>query len=109
MEYGGFGVQKECVEGHGGRLGLVTIEKETGSGCPIWKRCLDLILLSLGLPVILPVMLAVALVIKITSKGPVFFRQKRIGYRGEPFTCWKFRTMHVNADPGAHQEYVGKL
>ncbi|MFO1497462.1 MAG: sugar transferase [Verrucomicrobiota bacterium] len=70
---------------------------------------MDLFLLLLGLPVILPVMLVVGLLIKIVSKGPVFFRQERIGYRGKPFTCWKFRTMHVNADPGLHREYVGNL
>jgi lipopolysaccharide/colanic/teichoic acid biosynthesis glycosyltransferase len=102
-------VQKECIEGHGGRLGLVTIEKEARSGCPAWKRCLDLILLLLGTPVILPVMLLVGLVVKLVSKGPVFFRQERIGYRGKPFTVWKFRTMHANADPALHREHVGKL
>jgi lipopolysaccharide/colanic/teichoic acid biosynthesis glycosyltransferase len=102
-------VQKECIEEHGGRLGLVTLTKEARLGCPIWKRCLDLILLLLGLPVILPIMLVVGGLIKMVSKGPMFFRQERMGYRGKPFTCWKFRTMHVNADPGLHREHVGKL
>lgn len=105
---GGF-VQKECAEGHAGGLGLVTRDQAAGSGCPGWKRCLDLFLLLLGLPVILPVMLVVALLIKIVSKGPVFFRQERIGYLGKPFTCWKFRTMHADADPELHREYVGNL
>ena len=102
-------MRKECVEGHAGRLGLITTASNTGSGCPPWKRCLDLFLLLLGLPVILPVMLVVALLVKMVSRGPVFFRQERIGYRGKPFTCWKFRTMHANADPGLHREHVGKL
>lgn len=107
----GGAVHKECVEGDPGKLSLVSpaTTNESGSGAPVWKRCLDLFLLLLGLPVILPVMLVVALLIKLVSKGPVFFRQERIGYRGKPFTCWKFRTMHVNADPGLHREYVGKL
>jgi lipopolysaccharide/colanic/teichoic acid biosynthesis glycosyltransferase len=102
-------VQKECIEGTSGRLGLVTIPKEIGAAIPTWKRGLDLILLLLGLPVVLPVMLVVALAVKLVSKGPVFFRQERIGYRGKPFTVWKFRTMHVNADPGLHREHMGKL
>lgn len=102
-------MQKECTSGQSGQLGLVTVQRESGSGFPPWKRCLDLILLLLGLPVILPVMLVVGSLVKLVSKGPVFFRQQRIGYRGKPFTCWKFRTMHVNADPGLHREHVGKL
>jgi lipopolysaccharide/colanic/teichoic acid biosynthesis glycosyltransferase len=102
-------VQKECIEGTSGRLGLVTISKETGSGIPAWKRGLDLILLLVGLPVVLPVMLVVGILVKLVSKGPVFFRQERMGYRGKPFTVWKFRTMHVNADPGLHREHMGKL
>ena len=102
-------MQKEFIHGHSGRLGLVSIKRERSAGFPIWKRCLDLILLMLGLPVILPVMLVVGLLVKIVSKGPMFFRQERIGYRGKPFTVWKFRTMHANADPGLHREHVGKL
>jgi lipopolysaccharide/colanic/teichoic acid biosynthesis glycosyltransferase len=66
-------------------------------------------LLVLLLPVVLPVMLVVGVLVKVVSKGPMFFRQERIGYRGKAFTCWKFRTMHTNADPGLHREYVGKL
>lgn len=102
-------MQKECIEGHTGGLGLVALPKETQLGWPAWKRCLDLFLLLLGLPVVLPVMLVVSVWVKLVSKGPVFFRQERIGYGGKPFTCWKFRTMHVNADPGLHREHVGKL
>jgi lipopolysaccharide/colanic/teichoic acid biosynthesis glycosyltransferase len=77
--------------------------------CPIWKRCLDIGLLLLGLPIVLPVMLGVALVIKLVSKGPIFFKQERIGYLGKPFTCWKFRTMHVDANQETHRAHVQKL
>lgn len=101
-------MQKECVQGHSG-LGLVAMTKESRSQCPMWKRALDLILLLLGLPVVLPVMLVASVWVKLVSKGPVFFRQERIGYGGKPFTCWKFRTMHANADPGLHREHVGRL
>jgi lipopolysaccharide/colanic/teichoic acid biosynthesis glycosyltransferase len=63
----------------------------------------------LGLPVVLPVMALVALVVWIVSKGPIFFRQQRIGYRGKAFTVLKFRTMHVDADQKLHQEHVSRL
>lgn len=104
----GFVVQKECVEGHSGGIGLVAVAKEVRC-CPMWKRCLDLFLLLLGLPVVLPVMLVASVWVKLVSKGPVFFRQERIGYGGKPFTCWKLRTMHANADTNLHREHVGKL
>lgn len=45
----------------------------------------------------------VAILIKLTSKGPVFFIQKRTGYKGVEFDCFKFRTMHVNADADTKQ------
>src|SRR6478609_6409211 len=100
---------KECLEGQSGQLGLIAVARTSRSGCPVWKRYLDIIGVLLGLPVVLPVMLLVALVVRVASKGPIFFRQQRIGYRGKPFTVWKFRTMHVNADQKLHQEYVSKL
>lgn len=76
---------------------------------PIWKRLLDLFCILLALPVLLPLGFAIAALIKLVSSGPVFFRQTRIGYLGRPFTCWKFRTMRVNADTGVHQNHLGKL
>ena len=100
---------KECLEGQSGQLGLIAVARASRSGCPVWKRCLDIIGVLLGLPVVLPVMFLVALVVRVASKGPIFFRQQRIGYGGKPFTVWKFRTMHVNADQKLHQEYVSKL
>jgi lipopolysaccharide/colanic/teichoic acid biosynthesis glycosyltransferase len=54
-------------------------------------------------------MLLAALLIKWVSKGPVFFRQVRIGLAGRPFTVWKFRTMHANADPELHRKHVENL
>ena len=49
------------------------------------------------------------LLVKLTSTGPVFFRQQRVGEAGRPFTMLKFRTMHVNADHRIHQQYVEKF
>src|SRR5262249_24250238 len=53
-----------------------------------------------------PVFLTVAILVKLTSRGPVFFRQPRIGYLGKPFPMLKFRTMKVNADHALHQQFV---
>ncbi|WP_031479026.1 undecaprenyl-phosphate glucose phosphotransferase [Maridesulfovibrio frigidus] len=62
------------------------------------KRCEDLVLGSLILMLISPVMLAIAIGIKLTSKGPVIFKQWRYGLEGEPFKIYKFRTMKVLED-----------
>ena len=67
------------------------------------KRTLD-IAVSLGALVILsPVLAAAAIAIKIDSRGPVFFRQERLGSRGEPFRIWKFRTMYQDAESKRHE------
>ncbi|HTD87688.1 MAG TPA: sugar transferase [Candidatus Binatia bacterium] len=76
---------------------------------PLWKRVLDAVVIVVGLPVIVPVMLAIALYIKVVSRGPVFFRQERIGYYGQPFTIYKFRTMHVNAPTNGHEKHLKEL
>ncbi|HKQ39811.1 MAG TPA: sugar transferase [Verrucomicrobiae bacterium] len=76
---------------------------------PLAKRVLDAVVIVVGLPVIVPVMLAIALYIKLASRGPVFFRQERIGYYGQPFTIYKFRTMHVNAPTNGHENYLKDL
>jgi lipopolysaccharide/colanic/teichoic acid biosynthesis glycosyltransferase len=70
------------------------------------KRVLDLGG-SLGLIAALaPVFVLIALAVKLTSKGPVFFRQERIGEGGRPFKMLKFRTMKVDADESIHKQYV---
>jgi exopolysaccharide production protein ExoY len=76
------------------------------------KRALDLVLI-LGLaPVTLPLGLLTAVLVKVTSRGPVLFGHERIGLGGERFTMYKFRTMHRDAerllqqDPGLWSDYV---
>lgn len=76
---------------------------------PFLKRVMDLTAAGSGTLLFLPVILVIALLIKLTSRGPVLFRQKRVGYRGKLFTCYKFRTMRVNADDCIHREYIQKL
>lgn len=63
------------------------------------KRLLDFVLALLLLVLLGPLMIAIALAIKITSPGPVFFRQKRYGARQRPFMIFKFRSMHFTAAP----------
>jgi lipopolysaccharide/colanic/teichoic acid biosynthesis glycosyltransferase len=62
------------------------------------KRLFDLFGASLGLLLVWPVFLVVALLIRLEDGGPVFYRQERVGYRGRPFRIWKFRTMVATAD-----------
>jgi exopolysaccharide biosynthesis polyprenyl glycosylphosphotransferase len=73
------------------------------------KRVLDLIGAAVGLSVALPVMILVALAIKLTSAGPVFFLQERIGNGGRRFRVFKFRTMYDGVSDLAHRELVGKM
>jgi lipopolysaccharide/colanic/teichoic acid biosynthesis glycosyltransferase len=76
---------------------------------PRWKRFLDLSCVFLALPLWLPLMIAISLWIKAASKGPVFFRQQRVGYRGRHFSCLKFRSMKVDAETRTHENYVQTL
>jgi putative colanic acid biosysnthesis UDP-glucose lipid carrier transferase len=62
------------------------------------KTLFDFIGALLGLTVLLPFLLVVALAIVVDSRGPVLFRQRRTGYDGVPFVIYKFRTMHVQED-----------
>ena len=62
------------------------------------KRIFDIIFSFLGLIIISPFLLAIAIMIKISSPGPVFYRGERIGKLGKPFRIFKFRTMVENAD-----------
>ncbi len=73
---------------------------------PRWKRAIDFGGAFLGLIVLSPLFLLVGLFIKRVSPGPVFFRQERIGYDGEPFIFMKFRSMHVNRSEDVHREYL---
>ena len=72
----------------------------------ILKRVLDVAGSSILLLVLSPVMAVISALVKLTSKGPVFFPQERIGVGGQPFMMLKFRTMHANADQSIHQRYV---
>jgi len=64
----------------------------------IVKRCMDVVASAVGLLVLAPLFGVIAAGIKSDSRGPVFFRQVRVGHRGKPFRIWKFRTMSADAE-----------
>jgi lipopolysaccharide/colanic/teichoic acid biosynthesis glycosyltransferase len=73
------------------------------------KRGIDIVGSLLLLTVFSPVFFVIAAAIKLTSRGPILFRQQRIGEHGAAFTFLKFRSMYVNNDASQHKEYVRKL
>ncbi|MBM1175448.1 sugar transferase [Microvirga arabica] len=82
------------------------------------KRTFDIAVALAAAVLLLPLMLLIALLIKLFDGGTIIFRHRRIGYRGGEFDCLKFRTMHANGDtvleryfansPAAHQEWLEK-
>lgn len=73
------------------------------------KRGLDVVGSATTLFVLLPLMSVIALLIKLSSRGPVFFRQPRVGHRGIPFTMLKFRTMRDSNDGNLHRQFVQRF
>jgi lipopolysaccharide/colanic/teichoic acid biosynthesis glycosyltransferase len=88
---------------------IETIEPFFVRRIPAWKRTLDISGSFMGLIILSPLFLVIAVLIKIVSPGPVFFKQTRIGYGAKEFNFWKFRTMKVNADTTTHQKYLSEL
>jgi exopolysaccharide production protein ExoY len=76
---------------------------------PTWKRVLDLAVILAGAPGLLILGAGAALVVICGSRGPVLFRQRRIGYKGREFTCYKFRTMKADAETQPHRDYCRQL
>jgi lipopolysaccharide/colanic/teichoic acid biosynthesis glycosyltransferase len=73
------------------------------------KRAVDVVGSTAVLILFLPVFLTIGLLVKLTSKGPVFYCQKRVGKYGRLFDFYKFRSMYCDNDSTIHQEYVAKL
>jgi lipopolysaccharide/colanic/teichoic acid biosynthesis glycosyltransferase len=76
---------------------------------PNWKRIIDVFLVVVLSPLWFPLMLIIAMGIKVASKGPILFRQERVGHRGRTFLCLKFRSMHCNADVTIHEDHLSQL
>lgn len=75
----------------------------------ILKRAVDIVGSLSAIILFSPVFIAIAIVAKLTSRGPLFFSQKRVGRYGKEFNFYKFRTMYTNNDPQIHKEFVEKL
>jgi lipopolysaccharide/colanic/teichoic acid biosynthesis glycosyltransferase len=73
------------------------------------KRVVDLLGSSVAIFLALPLFLLIAVAVKLSSAGPVLFRQERVGQFGKKFMFLKFRSMYVNNDPSAHREFVKQL
>ena len=83
--------------GKGGRLSLLT------------KRLIDVVSSLFAMIFLSPAFLVIAVLIKLNSEGPVFFRQERVGLAGKRFVFLKFRSMYVDNDPEIHKAYVAGL
>jgi exopolysaccharide biosynthesis polyprenyl glycosylphosphotransferase len=89
-----------------GVLPMIRLFREPlSSGARILKRTFDLIVAALTIVLLFPLWLVIALIIKLDSKGPVFYTQERVGMDGRLFLLYKFRTMKAGADPELHREY----
>lgn len=76
---------------------------------PAIKRVFDVLAAGVALVLVMPLLALVALLVAIDSRGPVLFRQARLGQGLEPFMVLKFRTMHATSTDSAHREYIAKL
>jgi len=81
----------------------------TSQAWTVGKRALDIALAALAVLTALPIMLVVALLIKLDSPGPVLFRQRRYGRHQQLFTVLKFRTMATGASAESHRRYIAEL
>jgi lipopolysaccharide/colanic/teichoic acid biosynthesis glycosyltransferase len=79
------------------------------TGLPRWKRLLDVTAIVVALPLLVPLVVAIGLIIRLASRGPILFKQERVGYRGRRFMCLKFRTMHCGAETATHQGHLQQL
>jgi lipopolysaccharide/colanic/teichoic acid biosynthesis glycosyltransferase len=73
------------------------------------KRSIDIVASLVAMLLFLPIFLIIALLVKISSRGPVLFCQKRVGFYGRLFDFYKFRSMYSDNDPSVHRDYVAKL
>lgn len=95
LQYSFIGYQ---VEDFAGFPALVVNQPQISSIDEVSKRIFDLAVSALGIIALSPLFVIIAIIIKLDSKGPIFFRQERVGLDGEKFRMWKFRTMVTGAE-----------
>jgi lipopolysaccharide/colanic/teichoic acid biosynthesis glycosyltransferase len=76
---------------------------------PLSKRVLDIVVASACLILASPLLVVVAVLVKLTSPGPALFRQTRVGREQQPFVLYKFRTMYTGSPDDVHRKYVIQL
>ncbi len=86
-----------------------SIQSPRNSYVTMAKRLVDISGAALAIIVLWPLMLLIALGVKLSSKGPILFKQQRVGYGGGLFTFFKFRTMSQDSDDLVHRSYVTQL
>ena len=72
------------------------------------KKLMDIVGSLFALLIFSPIFMIIAAAVKLTSEGPIFFKQERMGLNGETFTFLKFRSMYTNSDPNRHKDYIKK-
>lgn len=72
----------------------------------VGRRAVDVTAASMLLLLLAPLLAAIALAVRLDSRGPALFRQRRLGRDRAPFTMYKFRTMRADADAGVHEQYM---
>ena len=80
-----------------GIIGFASIHNLTFKGNLFLKRFIDIVAIVLCFPILIPLMLILSILVKLTSKGPVFYGHKRVGKNGKEIKCWKFRSMCINS------------
>ena len=81
----------------------------TSKTSQLTKRAIDVVGSLVALTLLSPLYFIIAVAIKLTSKGPIFFKQERVGQNGIRFSCLKFRSMYYKNDAKIHQEYIRGL
>jgi lipopolysaccharide/colanic/teichoic acid biosynthesis glycosyltransferase len=88
---------------------LEPLEPSKANPCFRSERSMDIVIALSALLILMPIIMAAIALIKLTSRGPVIFRQERIGKNGRPFTMYKFRTMHIAAKSEFHERHAKSL
>jgi exopolysaccharide biosynthesis polyprenyl glycosylphosphotransferase len=83
--------------------------ERTQRGALVIKRLMDIVGSVTAMVLFSPIFFLVALLVKLGSNGPVFYKQERLGQSGRPFTFLKFRSMYVNNDHGIHREFMKRV
>lgn len=90
-------------------VGPAEIENLIAKPVPSWKRAIDITGALCSIVLLSPIFVAAAIGIKISSPGPIFFRQTRIGYKRKPFVLLKFRSMHAHANAEKHRKFMKQI